>query len=66
VLWTPAELIFEVDGEPVGVIMTPDRINEAADIRFSTALADWAGQDTGGPIGHDMIVQSLRVLAYAK
>jgi hypothetical protein len=30
-----AELIFEVDGEPVGVTMTPDTINEAAGIRFS-------------------------------
>jgi hypothetical protein len=67
VLWTPAELIFEVDGEPVGVTMTPDTINEAAGIRFSPLrLRTGTGQDTGGPIGHDMIVQSLRVLAYEK
>ncbi len=34
VLWTPADIIFEVDGEPVAAISTRDSIKDAADIRF--------------------------------
>jgi beta-glucanase (GH16 family) len=63
VLWTPKELIFEVDGDPVGVIMTGDVIGGAADIRLSTALGDWAGKVATNPAGHDMVVQSVRVFA---
>jgi beta-glucanase (GH16 family) len=66
VLWTPSEIIFEVDGDPVGVISTHDVIDDAADVRFSTALADWAGKVPGNPVGHDMVVQSVRVFAYEK
>jgi len=66
VLWTPSEIIFEVDGDPVGVIMTRGVIVGAADIRFSSALGDWAGKASGNPIGHDMVVQSVRVFAYEK
>jgi beta-glucanase (GH16 family) len=66
VLWTPAEIIFEVDGDPVGAIVTRDVIDGAADVRFSTALGDWAGKVSDNPIGHDMVVQSVRVFAYEK
>jgi beta-glucanase (GH16 family) len=62
VLWTPNELIFEVDGDSVGVIMTQDVIGGAADIRFSTALGKSFGK-ISDPVGHDMIVQSFRVSA---
>jgi beta-glucanase (GH16 family) len=63
VLWTPNELIFEVDGDPVGAIVTHDAIGGAANLRFSTALADWAGKGAENPVGHDMVVQSVRVFA---
>jgi beta-glucanase (GH16 family) len=64
VLWTPNELIFEVDGDPVGVIMTSGVIGGTANIRFSSALGDSFGKIPADPVGHDMVVPSLRVYAY--
>jgi beta-glucanase (GH16 family) len=61
VLWTPTELIFEVDGEPVAAIVTHGAIVKPVDIRFSTALADFAGKVPDNPAGHNMDVRSLRV-----
>jgi beta-glucanase (GH16 family) len=40
VLWTPSEIIYEVDGEPINVILTNGAIKGPADIRFSTAVMD--------------------------
>lgn len=64
VLWTPAELIFEVDGEPLAAVVTHDAIATAAKPRFSSALADFAGKVATDPVGHDMLVRSVRVIAY--
>jgi len=50
VLWTPKEMIFEIDGEPV-----------AADVMFSSALI-YAGVPDH-PDGHDMVVKTLRIFA---
>lgn len=61
VLWTPTNLIFEVDGEPVAAITTHGAIVKPVDIRFSTALADFAGKLPDDPAGHNMNVRSLRV-----
>ncbi len=61
VLWTPTDIIFEVDGEPIAAISTKDAIKDAADIRFSTALMDYAGKIPANPAGHHMYVKSLRV-----
>jgi beta-glucanase (GH16 family) len=61
VLWTAGDLIFEVDGEPVGAIRTPSGIGSAAKLRVATALADWAGAGADDPVGHDMVVQSIHV-----
>jgi hypothetical protein len=55
--------VFEVDGEPVAAIATNGSVNGSADIRFSTALGDFGGAIPANPVGHDMIVKSLRVAA---
>jgi hypothetical protein len=61
VLWTATEIVFEIDGEPTAAITTKGSITGAADVRFSTALADWAGKMPDHPEGHDMLIKSLRV-----
>jgi beta-glucanase (GH16 family) len=61
VLWTPADIIYEIDGEPIAAITTNNSINGAADIRFSSALTDYAGKIADDPVGHHMFVKSLRV-----
>ncbi len=63
VLWTPTDLIFEIDGEPVAAITGVAGINQAADIRFATALGDVAGKIPDNPAGHQMAVRTLRVFA---
>jgi len=62
VLWTPTDIVFEVDGEPVAAIRTSNSIHGKTDIRFSTALMDYAGKVPEHPEGHHMYVKSLRVL----
>jgi hypothetical protein len=61
VLWTPTDIIFAVDGEPVAAMATRGAIAKPADIRFSTALAPFAGKIPANPAGHAMYVKSLRV-----
>jgi beta-glucanase (GH16 family) len=61
VLWTPTDIIYEIDGEPIAAIATQNAINGSADIRFSSALMDYAGKIPGDPAGHSMFVKSLRV-----
>ena len=61
ILWTPTEIVYEVDGQPIGAFATHSGANGEAAIRFSTMLADWAGKVPDNPVGHDMVVQSLRV-----
>ena len=61
VLWTPKDIIYEVDGDPIAAISINDSIKGAADIRFSTALMDYAGTISTNPVGHSMDVKSLRV-----
>jgi hypothetical protein len=64
VLWTPSELIFEVDGEPIAALNTNGAIKGPANVWFSAALADWAnGPVPDHPEGHGMVVQSLRITA---
>jgi beta-glucanase (GH16 family) len=62
VLWTPTDIVYEVDGEPAAAIRTSNSIHGRADIRFSTALMDYAGKIPEHPEGHHMYVKSLRVL----
>jgi hypothetical protein len=59
--WTPADIVFEVDGEPVVAIATPGAISKPVDIRFSTALAAFTGQIPDNPAGRPIYVRSLRV-----
>ncbi len=61
VLWTPSEILFEVDGVPVAAVMTNNYIKGPAEIRLSTAITSFAGVISGDPEGHDTIVQSLKV-----
>jgi beta-glucanase (GH16 family) len=61
VLWTPKEMIFEVDGEPVAAVVTNGSVHPATDIAFSTALI-YAGIPAH-PEGHGASVQSLRIFA---
>jgi hypothetical protein len=63
VLWTETDIVFEIDGEPTAAINTNGSIIGAADVRFSTALADWAGKVPDHPEGHSMLVKSLRIFA---
>jgi hypothetical protein len=62
VLWTPTDIVYEVDGEPVSAIRTNSSIHGKTDIRFSTALMDYAGKIPDHPEGHHMYVKLLRVL----
>jgi hypothetical protein len=61
VLWTPTDIIYEVDGEPIAAVRTNNSIAGAADIRFSSVLMDYAGKIPDNPVGHHMYVRSLRV-----
>lgn len=63
VLWTPSALVFEVDGVAITAIATNGAVSGTADIRFSTALANFAGAIPDHPEGHDMRVKSLKVYA---
>ncbi|MDR3439281.1 glycoside hydrolase family 16 protein [Telmatospirillum sp.] len=60
-LWTPMDLIFAVDGEPIAAIRTQGLIRGPMTLRYSTALANWAGKVPDRPEGHPMSVRSLRV-----
>jgi len=66
VLWTPTDVIYEVDGKPVASISTNNSIHGRTDIRFSTALMDYAGTVPDHPEHHHMYVQSLRIVPYEK
>jgi beta-glucanase (GH16 family) len=60
-LWTPKELIFEIDGEPVAAAVTNNTVIAPANVMFSSALVYPGVPDH--PEGHDMVVRSLRVYA---
>jgi beta-glucanase (GH16 family) len=61
VLWTPTEMIFEIDGEPVAAVVTSNAVKGPTDVAFSSALI-YAGVPDH-PEGHDVVVKSLRVFA---
>ncbi|MDQ0472692.1 glycoside hydrolase family 16 protein [Labrys wisconsinensis] len=61
VLWTPTDIVYEVDGRAIAAIATHGAIDKPVDIRFSTALAPFAGKVPADPAGHAMSVRSLRV-----
>jgi Glycosyl hydrolases family 16 len=61
VLWTPEELIFEIDGEPVAAAVTNNTVVAPANVMFSSALIYPGVPDH--PEGHDMIVKLLRIYA---
>jgi len=63
VLWTSNELIMEIDGEPVAAIVTNGAVDGSAQVRFSTALATFAGPVPANPVGHDMVVKSFKFVA---
>ena len=63
VLWTEKDIVFEVDGEPVAAIDTNGAIQGAADMRFSTAVTEFAGKIPEHPENHAMRVQSVRVFS---
>ncbi len=61
-LWTPTDMVYEVDGEPIAAVVTHGAVKGPATVRLSTALADWAGGKVPDhPEGHQMTVQSLRI-----
>ncbi|WP_350449040.1 family 16 glycosylhydrolase [Paracidobacterium acidisoli] len=59
-LWTPTELIFEIDGEPVAAAVTNNTVIAPANVMFSSALI-YPGVLEHSE-GHDMVVESLRAL----
>jgi hypothetical protein len=64
VLWTPKEMIFEIDGEPVAAVVTDGAVHPPSDIALSSALI-YAGIPEH-PEGHDMSVRSVRIFAFYK
>jgi beta-glucanase (GH16 family) len=61
-LWTPTDMIYEVDGEPIAAVVTRGAVKGPATVRLSTALADWAGGKVPDhPEGHGMAERSLRI-----
>jgi beta-glucanase (GH16 family) len=64
VLWTPTEMVFEIDGEPVAAVVTNNSVRNPTDVALSTALI-YAGIPDH-PEGHDMLVQSVRIFALQK
>jgi beta-glucanase (GH16 family) len=66
VLWTPNGLVMEIDGEPVAAYVTNGSVAGPAQIRFSTALASFAGEVPPNPEGHGMVVKALRVFALSE
>ena len=61
-LWTPTDMVYEVDGEPIAAVVTHGAVKGPATVRLSTALADWAGGKVPDhPESHLMTVQSLRI-----
>jgi hypothetical protein len=64
VLWTPAELIFEIDGEPIAAAVTNGAVHDPAVVQISSALI-YRGVPAH-PEGHDVTVQSLRIVPYEK
>jgi beta-glucanase (GH16 family) len=63
VLWTGNVIVFEVDGQPINAIVTNGQIHGGAQVRFSTAVTEYAGKITEHPENHSMEVKSLRVFA---
>jgi hypothetical protein len=61
VLWTPTEMIFEIDGAHVAAVATHNAVQGPADVAFSSALI-YAGVPDH-PEGHDMVVKSVSVFA---
>ena len=61
VLWTPNEMVFEIDGEPVAAVVTNGAVKGPTDVAFSSALI-YAGIPDH-PEGHDVVVKSVRVFA---
>jgi beta-glucanase (GH16 family) len=62
-LWTPTDVIYVLDGEPVAAIRANNSIHASTDIRTSTALIDYAGIIPEHAEGHHMYVRSLSVFA---
>jgi hypothetical protein len=61
VLWTPTDLVFEIDGQPIAAVVTNNSVKGPSDVAFSSALL-YAGIPDH-PEGHDMYVRSLRIFA---
>lgn len=62
-LWTPTDMIYEVDGEPIAAISTT-AVKGPLNILLSTAVADWAhGPVPAHPEGNNMVVKSVRYVA---
>ena len=64
VLWTPGEMVFAVDGEPVAAVVTNGSVHPPTDVALSTALI-YAGIPEH-PEGHDVVVRSVRIFALHK
>jgi beta-glucanase (GH16 family) len=61
VLWTPTEMIFAVDGEPVAAVVTNGSVHPPSAVALSSALI-YAGIPEH-PEGHDVTVRTVRIFA---
>lgn len=64
VLWTPSEVIYEIDGQPIAAAMTNGAVHPPSNVALSTALV-YAGIPAH-PEGHDLQVRSLRIVPCAE
>jgi hypothetical protein len=62
-LWTPADMVFAVDREPVAAAVIDHTVKGPAIVRVSSAISGSAGKTPDHPEGHDMFVKSVRVFA---
>jgi beta-glucanase (GH16 family) len=63
VLWTGNVSVYAVDGQPINAIITNGQIHGSAQVRFSTAVMEYAGKIPEHPENHALAVKSLRVYA---
>ncbi len=64
VLWTPNEMVFAIDGEPIAAVVTNGSVQPPTDVALSTELI-YAGIPEH-PEGHDVLVRSVRIFAIQK
>lgn len=64
VLWTPTEVLYEIDGQPIAAAVTGGAVHPPTNVALSTALVYTGIPDH--PEGHDLQVRSIRIVELEK